>query len=254
MSISVLLLPLAVVLLWRYPIVYPGWWFVLGASLLQLLYFLFLSRGYIYADLSVVYPIARGLGPALVPVLAVLVLNEAVAFPAIVGIVGVVVGIYILYWWGRMPQILQDPLRLIRESGTRYALFTGLVIAVYSVWDKVGVHYVNPFLYMYLLSLGVTLWLTPFVWWAHGTKAIRAELKTSSSSIVVAGLLSFLAYSLVLTALQFSRVSYISPAREVGIVIGVLLGILLLKEPFGTGRVVGSCLIVAGLVLIALAP
>jgi uncharacterized membrane protein len=64
----------------------------------------------------------------------------------------------------------------------------------------------------------------------------------------------FLSYGLILFAFQFSRVSYIAPAREVGIVIGVVYGTLLLKEPFGKGRAIGSCLIVAGLVLISLAP
>jgi len=64
----------------------------------------------------------------------------------------------------------------------------------------------------------------------------------------------FLTYSLILFALQFSRVSYIAPVREIGIVIGVLFGTLLLREPFGKGRAIGSCLIIAGLVLISLAP
>ena len=57
-----------------------------------------------------------------------------------------------------------------------------------------------------------------------------------------------------MTALAFSRVSYVAPAREVGIVIGALLGVFLLKEPFGRSRLLGSCFIVAGLVLIALSP
>ena len=64
----------------------------------------------------------------------------------------------------------------------------------------------------------------------------------------------FLAYGLVLTAYTTSKVSYVAPFREVGILIGVLLGIFVLKERFGTGRVLGSLQIVLGLVLIAIAP
>ena len=71
---------------------------------------------------------------------------------------------------------------------------------------------------------------------------------------VLAGLLTFLAYAMVLTALQTSRVSYVSPAREVGIAFAVLLGIVVLKEPFGRGRLLGAAFILAGLVLIALSP
>jgi drug/metabolite transporter (DMT)-like permease len=253
-AISVLLLPLAVVLIWQNPIVYPGWWFVLGTVVLHAFYFVFLGRSYTYADFSLVYPIARGVGPSLVPVIGVVVLKETVTPLAIAGIVTVVLGIYTVYWWGRLPQVLRDPFKLFREAGARYALLTGLVIAVYSVWDKMGVRYVNPFLYMYFLALGSALFLAPYVLRVYNVRIIRIEIQRKAGSIVIAGLLMFLAYGLILLALQFSRVSYISPSREVGIVMGVVLGIIILKEPFGKGRVLGSCLIVLGLVLIAIAP
>ena len=253
-GIAVVLLPLGLFLLIRYPIDATGWAFVAGTVLLHIFYFLFLGRGYARADLSLVYPIARGMGPAVVPVLGVLVLGESVSPPAIAGIATVVVGIYTVYWWGRFSLILRDPLKLFKEAGTRYALLTGATIAIYSVWDKVGVSHVTPFLYMYLMSLGSALGLAPFLIRSHGTTAMRAEWRYNSTSIISVGAMTFVAYGLVLTAFQFSRVSYISPAREVGIVIGVLLGVLVLKEPFGRGRIIGSGMIVLGLVLIAAAP
>ena len=253
-SISVLLLPLAAILIWRYPILYPGWWFIFGTVVLHVLYFVFLGRSYTYADLSLVYPVARGMGPALVPVIGALVLKEIITTLAIVGIISVVLGIFTVSWWGQFQKVFHDPLRFFREAGARYALLTGLVIAAYTVWDKMGVSYVNPFLYMYFLVLGSALFLTPYVCRIHGTKAIRIEMKGKTVSIIISGLLMFIAYSLILLALQFSRVSYIAAAREVGVVIGVLFGTLMLGEPFGKGRVLGSCLIVFGLVLISLAP
>lgn len=253
-SISVLLLPLATILIWRYPILYPGWWFIFGTVVLHVLYFVFLGRSYTYADLSLVYPVARGMGPALVPVIGALVLKEIITTLAIVGIISVVLGIFTVSWWGQFQKVFHDPLRFFREAGARYALLTGLVIAAYTVWDKMGVSYVNPFLYMYFLVLGSALFLTPYVCRIHGTKAIRIEMKGKTVSIIISGLLMFIAYGLILLALQFSRVSYIAAAREVGVVIGVLFGTLMLGEPFGKGRVLGSCLIVFGLVLISLAP
>ncbi len=253
-GISVFLFPLGLFLLIRYPIDATGWIFTAGTVLLHIFYFLFLGRGYARADLSVVYPIARGMGPAVVPVLGVLVLGESVSPPAVAGIATVVVGIYTVYWWGSFRLILSDPLKLFKEPGTRYALLTGATIATYSVWDKVGVSHVTPFLYMYLMSLGSALGLAPFLIRSHGTAALRAEWRYNATSIVAVGVMTFVAYGLILTAFQFSRVSYISPAREVGIVIGVLLGVLVLKEPFGRGRIIGSGMIAAGLVLIAVAP
>ena len=253
-SITILFLPLALVLSLSDHVEHPGWWFVLGTSLLHAAYFLFLGRAYSYADLSLVYPIARGTGPALVPILGILMLGETVSAPAIAGIATVVLGIYTVYLSGEIRHFLRDPFRLLKEPGTRYALITGLLIAAYSVWDKVGVTYVSPFLYMYLMSLGVTIGLAPFLVRVHGVKALAGELRASPLSIVVVGLMIFVAYGLILTALQFSRLSYIWPTREIGIVIGVLLGSLVLREPFGQRRILGSSLIVLGVAIIALAP
>lgn len=251
---AICLLPLAVVLYLRHPIPATGWIFVAGTGILHVFYFLFLGRAYTRGDLSVVYPVARGMGPALVPVLGVLILNENATWPAIAGIVSVVAGIYIVYWWGKFTQILGDPLEFLKDRSTRYAFLTGLTIAAYSVWDKEGVRHVDPFLYMYLLCLGSGLGLAPYILRAHGKEAVEAEWRKSGKRILAAGFLMFAAYALVLIALTFSRVSYVTPTREVGIVVGALYGIVLLKEPFGTGRIVGSCLIVAGVTLIAVAP
>lgn len=253
-SSSVLLFPLLIFLICKYQILYPGWWFIFGTVVLHVLYFTFLGRSYAHADLSLAYPIARGMGPALVPIIGALLLKEVITPPAIIGIICVVVGIFTVYWWGNFMELLHAPLKIFRDSGARYALLTGLVIAAYSVWDKVGVSYVNPFLYMYFLVLGSALFLTPYIWWFHGISTIRIEIRKKMGNIFLSGLLMFLAYSLILFAFQFSRVSYIAPAREVGIVIGVVFGTLLLREPFGKGRAIGSCLIIAGLSLISMAP
>ena len=181
-------------------------------------------------------------------------LKESISPLAVAGIVTVIIGIYTVYWWGQMSQILRDPFGLLSDTGTRYALLTGLVIAGYTVWDKVGVRYVNPFTYMYLMSLGTALLLAPYMLRTKGMATLSAEWGRSAGRIVVVSGLLFLAYGLVLTAFQFSRVSYVSAAREVGIVMGVLLGVIVLREAFGRGRILGSCLIIVGLVLIALAP
>jgi len=253
-SSSILLSPLFVFLMWKYQILYPGWWFIFGTIVLHVLYFAFLGRSYARTDLSLAYPIARGVGPAMVPIIGVLLLEEVITPMAIIGIICVVLGIFTVYCWGHFTEILFDPLKIFKGPGARYALLTGLVIAVYTVWDKVGVSYVNPFIYMYFLVLGSALFMTPYIWWIHGKNTVRTEIRKKFRSIVLSGPLMFLAYGLILFAFQFSRVSYIAPAREVGIVIGVIYGVILLREPFGKGRIIGSSLIVAGLALISLAP
>ena len=251
---SVLLAPLGVVLAWQNPIESVGWWFVTATIVLHTLYFGLLARSYTEGDLSLVYPIARGMGPMLVPILAVVFLDETIATSAIAGIIVIVAGIYTISWWGSFRRLARHPLDLFRNRGTRYAVLTGLTIAAYTIVDKGGVAHVQPFLYMYLMTLGSAVGLFPYILVKRRISEIRHELRTNSAAISVAGSLTFLAYGLVLTAFSLSRVSYVAPAREVGIVVTVLIGTLVLKEPFGAGRLLGSVMIVAGLLLIALSP
>ena len=251
---SVMMAPLGAVLFWFNPIGMPGWWFVLATVALHIFYFLTLGRAYSRGDLSLVYPIARGIGPMFVPILAVLLLGESMALPAMLGVVLIIIGIFIVSWWGRIRRILGGPSVLLRDAGVGYAVLTGLNITVYSLVDKQGVEHVQPFLYMYFLTLGSAAGIAPYILHRHGLAPIRQEWRENAWPILAAGFLVFAAYGLVLTAFSLSRVSYISPAREVGIVVAVLMGVILLKERFGRGRLMGSAVIVAGLVSIALSP
>ena len=249
---SILLAPVGLALLWYNSMDFPGLWFLLASVVLHVFYFMLLARGYATGDLSLVYPVARGMGPMLVPVLAVILLGEIIETMAIVGIAAIVGGIYTISWWGNFHQVLRSPLLFLKSAGMRYAVLTGLTIAVYSIVDKEGVGHIQPLLYIYFMFIGTVALLAPYILANKGMETVKAEWRANAVPITVSGLLAFAAYGLVLTAFSLSRVSYVAPAREVGIVIGVLMGIFLLKEPFGRGRLLGSGLIVGGLVLIAL--
>ena len=146
---SVLLTPVELELLWYNSVGLSGLWFLLATIVLHVLYFNLLARGYAQGDLSLVYPVARGMGPMLVPLLAVIFLNETIAPLAIAGIAAIIGGIYTISWWGNFHQVLRSPLLFLRSAGMRYAVLTGLTIAAYFIVDKEGVGQVQPLLYMY---------------------------------------------------------------------------------------------------------
>ena len=252
-SVSILLIPLGVILFLQEPFTTIGLLFILGTVILHILYYILLARGYTKADLSLVYPIARGMAPILVPILGIFVLNERVSSIGLIGILIIILGIGIVYWWGRIKEIIREPLKFLREPGLRYAVGTGIIIAIYSIWDKVGVSHINPVMYMYSMTLGTAISMFPIILRLHGMPSIQAEWNLNKVRILGAGAFDFLSYVLILTALTFSPISYIAPAREIGIVLVVLLGSLLLKEPFGKGRILGSLMIVLGVALVALA-
>lgn len=230
-----------------------GWLFGGGTVLLHGLYGLSLARGYQVGDLSTVYPMSRGMGPMLVPILAVLILGETMSAPAAVGVALVVIGIYTLHAEALVPAAILRPLRLWERVDSRWAALTGVLIASYSLWDKAALDYLSPVLVNQFGAVGFALFLAPSALRDGGLPA-RAEWQERRRSVVAAGVLSPLSYVLVLVALTTSRISYVAPVREVGIVLGVAMGVVLLGEPHGVSRIVGSLLVAAGVVVLALAP
>ena len=241
--------PIAVALALRTDFEPVGVWYIVASSLVHICYFLFLGRSLARADLSLAYPIARGFGPGLVPILAVFALGESVAVLAWVGIGAIVVGIYAMSWWSLLRQDGSVGL-YASKSGIAYALLTGVCIALYTLVDKQGVAYVSPFLYLYLMTCGVAVGMLPYITRNYGFSAVTQEWRAGAWSVVSASTLLFLAYGLVLTAMRFAEVSYVAPAREVGLLFALILGSAVLKERVTSGRIAGAVLIVAGVTLI----
>ena len=119
-----------------------GLWFMLATIALNVSYFNLLALSYAEGDLSLVYPVARGMGPMIVPVLAVVVSSETMEPLAIGGIAAIVGGIYTISWWGNFHQVLRRPLLFLSSAAMRYAVLSGLTIATYVIVDKEGVGHV----------------------------------------------------------------------------------------------------------------
>lgn len=212
-----------------------------------------LSRGYQVGDLSKVYPISRGMGPALIPLFAVILFDESVSPIAAVGIGLVVLGVYAIHLENGPSWGISQPLGALASPATRLALLTGALIATYSLWDKAALDYLSPITLNGFSMAGHFLVLTPLVL-SSGRERPRQEWGRHRRSIVAAGVLAPLAYTLVLVALTTSQLSYIAPVREVGIVIGTAMGVLFLSESYGRTRALGAALIVAGVISLGVAP
>jgi drug/metabolite transporter (DMT)-like permease len=230
-----------------------GWLFGAGTALLHGVYTLSLARGYQLGDLSTVYPTSRGMGPMLVPILAVLILGETVSAPAAAGMALVVLGIYTVHAQALAPRAMLRSLRLWERVDSRWAALTGVLIAFYSLWDKAALDYLPPVALLQFVMAGPILLLARAAL-RDGGRPARTEWRERRRSVVAAGILAPLGYMLVLVALTTSRVSYVAPAREVGILLGVAMGVVLLGESYGVPRIVGSLLMAAGVVVLGLAP
>jgi drug/metabolite transporter (DMT)-like permease len=220
--------------------------FMVGSALLHTAYFVLLNEGYRVGDLSLVYPLARGTGPLLSSIAAILFLGERPSIMAITGATLIIVGVVAL---------TIDPQRLSLANARKavlYALVTGIFIAMYTLWDKqaVSAFAVSPILLDWGANAGRAIILTPFAL-SHWDKA-RIEWHTHRFEAVGVALLVPLSYILVLTAMQFTPVSYVAPAREISILIGTLMGTRWLAEGDAARRLAAASMMVLGVVALAL--
>lgn len=222
---------------------------LLGLStMLHLFYTILLLRGYQAADLSIVYPVARGSAPVLASVAAVIWLGDPMVAGQAVGIACVAGGILLLASRGNWHQFMQPSAWV----GIRWGLIISLFIATYSIVDAYGVKtlLIAPVVLDWVSSLGGVLLLAPGVW-SH-RQGFRARMRGRWWLAAWVGLASPLAYILVLYALQLgAHVSQVAPLREMSMVMATFIGAVWLKEQVGLMRWLGCGIIIMGVVLIS---
>ena len=220
--------------------------FIVMSIVLQTIYFATLTAGYRAGDLSLVYPIARATGPLLATLGAIGVLGERPSLLAIAGALAIVTGALVL---------AGDP-RSLRARGAgravAYALLTGVVIALYTLWDKtaVSVALIPPLVYDWMTIGGQAIVVAPAAWRRRAD--VARVWNAQRREVLFVGLVSRVSYLLMLTALAISPVSYVAPARETGILFGTLLGARVLSEGDVRRRLMGASGMVVGVIALAL--
>ena len=222
--------------------------FVVGTILLHVAYFYALGRAYGTGAYSLVYPIARGLGVALVPIVAFVLLDERLSPLGVAGIALVIAGVVLLHRIGRPSAALATG---ALGSASLWAVLTGLTVASYSVLDKVGVSRLHPVPYILLMEAGCVVVFAPLM--RRRLDAARAEWAANRWTIVATGVMSACGYTLVLFAFQLSKAGYVVASRELSIVLSALIGSLLLGEGRLAPRLLAASVVLAGVACVALA-
>ncbi|MHB8470747.1 MAG: EamA family transporter [Gaiellaceae bacterium] len=212
------------------------WPFLAATSVLELTYFALLTFAYTQSELSVVYPLARGLAP-------VLVLIGVVAFTG-AGTNGRQVGGVLLVCAGIL---LVRGVR--RARGAPLAVTIAVVIAGYTVVDKHGVAHASPVAYLELMTVFTGLSYAGAIVATRGAGSLRAELGWRS---IGAGIGTFAAYACVLAALQLASAASVAAVRESGVLVATVLAAVFLKERVTPWRGAGAALVVAGVALLSL--
>jgi len=214
-----------------------AWPYIAASSLLELLYFALLGAAYRRAEVSVVYPLARGLAPVLVLVVGVLALGADSSAAQAAGVV--LVGLGVL--------LVRGVRRPAAASGVLFGLAIACSIAAYTLVDDEGIRFANAVTYLELTLLVPAIGYAAGIAAVKGRSALRAELGPAS---VVAGLGMWVAYGLVLAALARAEAAPVAAVRETSVVFATVGAALFLQERVGPARVAGAVLVAAGVALL----
>ncbi|MCR2805903.1 EamA family transporter [Paenibacillus soyae] len=208
----------------------------------QIMYAYLLPIAYQRAEMSQAYPVMRGIAALLVPLLGVWLFGESLTTIGWLGVAAIVAGLFAIGARGN---------RQLNRGQMLHAflpiLGVGAAITGYTLNDKLLLSYISPLALIEVCNIGFVIILARSAW---KPKAIRTEWDGSWKQIVIGSVLSPGSYLLFLFAMDVGPVSQLAPIREISTVIGTLLGIWLLKEAGGAGRVLYAGIITAGIIAI----
>ncbi len=218
------------------------WPYLLLTTVVHTIYATLLVNAYRHGELSLTYPIARGTGPLIVALAAPFLLNETLEGPGLLAVVLIVAGILIIGLAGAGASLRE-------RHAIVLSLATGVAIALYTLIDAAGARAgSSPHTYsawLFVLSAIALLAVTGFV---HGTatcKLLRPHLRHG----IAIGILSAVAYSIVLWAMTVAPAALVAAVRETSILFAALIGWRFLGERITRLRWLGVALTAVGLVV-----
>jgi drug/metabolite transporter (DMT)-like permease len=227
----------------------PSLPYVIASALIHVVYFLLVGRLYRDADLSVAYPLMRGLAPLVATAIAAATMHELPGVVALVGVLALVVGVAAMGFSGLAHG------RIDRVT-IAVALFNSVVIATYSVVDGEGARLAGPdaahALAYNAWSDGLTAILyLPLVLALRG-KTAGPEFVRDPLQSAFAGLAAFGGYAIVVWAMTQASIGAVAALRECSVAFAALIGFAFLGEPFRVARAGAALLIVGGVITLRL--
>ncbi len=225
---------------------------ILVAGTLTGLNYFSIMQAYKHIELSVAYPIARA-STLFLPFLAYFFIGERIDTIGVAAIVLITIAVLGFQLDSFSMQALRDFGKNLLRPGILYALFAALTVAGYTLWDKIAVTDMHPFVYFYsytaLAALAYLLWFVLRVPRAE----IQAEWQVNKFNILGVGFLNMFTYLMVLFALNSSKATYVGGLRQLSLVVGMFLGWKFLNEHIPFPRIVSVGLLILGSTLLIFA-
>jgi len=212
-------------------------------------YHLFTGRAYQSGDLSITYPLAQT-AMLYVPLWGVWLLGERLSPFGVGGILLILTGAYCVQLRRlRFDEVLR-PFRNLTDPSVRAALAAGFVYSLGAVIDKTGVMTYSPLYFTYLLVMGMFLLMSANLLRPCYRGRVLREWRQSRALVVFSGPVMMSSFLSFRYGLQLAPMSYAVPARQVSLLLGVVIGTVFLGETCGRIRFAAALMILAGVFLI----
>jgi drug/metabolite transporter (DMT)-like permease len=218
--------------------------YLLASVLVHIFYWTYLGRAYATGEVSVVFPLARGVAPILTLGVAVLFIGETTSTGELALIAVIVAGIFLVMCSG------VDGSRLWRQDTFANALIVAVTICLYTVIDGLGTRRTGnaaPYVVMLYACNG---WVLLIYGLARQRERLAAALDAGWRTGVVTGTMSLAIYGVALWAMTRAPIPLVAALRETSVMFAAILAVLWLREPMRVGRMVGAGVIVAGVAFV----
>jgi drug/metabolite transporter (DMT)-like permease len=223
-----------------------AWPWLGGSIVLHLGYYLALTAAYARADMSQIYPIARGGAPLLTATASILLLAEPIAAPQLLGIGALGGGVLAMAVVGRRRGTVFDPVAVA------LAMLTAVIICGYTLVDGMGARVAgDPHAYSAALFVFDAIPIVLFAVWRRGIAGL-APLRRMILPGFAGAAMSLAAYWIAIWAMTVAPLALVAALRESSVLFAVVIAVVILKEPLQPGRAIVSVVILLGLVLIRL--
>lgn len=223
----------------------PTWVpFFAYTAIIHALYLYLLGWSYSIGEMSLIYPVARGVGILLTVAIVLLLEIDSISTMGFVGISLLVLGIVLMSF--------KKHKDIEKRAAVFVAILVGICVSLYSIVDKMSVLHIPPFFYISVMFFTSPLLLLPVMLTKlkAQTYVIWKNHKLYSLAI---GIVSLITYLMILFALRDSPTPYVVALREISIVFGGLLGIFILNEERNRRKVIGLAMIILGAIVIKIA-
>ncbi len=223
---------------------------VVIAALLVFFSYYCLALAYLHLDMSIAYPVSRS-STLFLPIIAWLFLNEQLDATGFSALILITSGVVLLSFTGSKP--VSNHTAKLSMKGIILALAVALISALQTVWSKIAIAQIHPFIFFYSYTLLVAVGYAVLVLIKYKADEIHQQLSQHWPAMSLVAVLNTASYGLFLYALSKANTAYVGSLRQLSLVFALLFGYWLLKEPLTSHKLLGTLIIIAGTILFTLA-